>query len=744
MPGTWEFDPGGPSEGPRLDRERIDAVVYRYAGGLLEPLPNVVCLSVSARIGPEPWGARFRYRFDQRFPAWPSAVEHVLPLAIRGDFAASPYVVQNEDRLVVRLPLPGDRWEVLFDGFAQLPQADLGGGEQVTFEAVGAPVRCWDYPIPGAVLRDADDPEKVEDSVVFTGLPARFNPDGRGNATKQGYDEEIVGETGRRGRCPVFMDEKLFREEEYLEDPADVDVRRWTLGMAARYLLVGGNVDELFVKNPDLVGLANLLLSIRPVGSFFINWAVTTTFELKLIIVPDTDVTGMAWPEALQELIEPHGFGMFFDLLTDEDGLPDWHVRVRRNDDNTFWKVLGMQARGAALDPALTAVAGAGIQRDGLLANEAVVDSEPERFEASFVLAPIGWEPDPADAGDGDRDKWVRGKPAFEREKYRLYGLDEAGEGHWAFRKPAGGGSFGAADDAPAWLAKVFHPETPEEARKYARRRRRPIRQLLTADAEGNPLPAELWFAVLDDYAADFDPGELAERQVPGVWEALDDLDWQQVTEGGWQLLPDRVGILVTAENARAWKVTGEGERPVEPSGVLDLVRGQADPQTTTPTIPRVVFRLTCVVESDRGVEAEARRRPPSPTVYTVRRRVDARDRFGKSTVSTHSHLLPAPGTLPKVVRDDADEARSYAEALRREREAVRFAGTLSIPRVTTGVRLGDKVIGIAGREISFGSYLEGMEEGPRYPMCVGIEWGLDGDQSTRLMLADRRAEVAR
>lgn len=718
----WDPIPSAPTSSPA-----VTPVVIR--GGA--PMPNVECLSVSVRVGAEPGSARFRYRFDQLHPEWPSSVEEVFALSAPGVWSGSPYVVAHEDYLEVWLPIGDGEFEPIFSGFAQMPQANYGGQEAVTFEAIGAPVRCWDFPIAGAFQRDASDPEAGD--VIATDLPTRFNPDGKANATPEGFDHEITGSTGATEEAPVFLD-PLYLDQFQPGDPdapgpEDLENfgRRWSLAMAARYLIAGGNVDQEWVVNPDLDALDLLLSSVKPSEDFaYIDWSDPSTYEVSPIIIGDLDVTGLSWPEALERVLTPHGFGMAFVCGAGSSGL-EWRLIIRRNDDNTYWKTLGLQARGSTLDPSLTAVDGFAVQRDGLLANQVMVDTAPERFEASFLLAPVGWAVTATDADAADRPKWIRGQATFDPLKYRVFGADECGEGHWVF----GVADLGAEETDPPDLAGALDPDGEAPERPYVRRRRPALRDLISRDAAGEPRKAELWIGLLSGHTA----------QVPGVYRSADwaGVQWQQVTEGGWALHPDRLGIIVTTEDVRSWHITKEGDRPVIPAGVLDLVKSQAAPSDTVPKMPRVAFRLTCVIEGDRGLpEAKAEKRAESPSLYTVERRVDGRDRYRRETIAASSHLSGGETTRP---RDDSDEATSYAEAIRREREAVRFAGTLSIPRITTGVRLCDKVIGLAGRDLYFGVYTPGTDEGDRYPMVVGVDWSFDGAQATRLMLADRRAE---
>ena len=68
--------------------------------------------------------------------------------------------------------------------------------------------------------------------------------------------------------------------------------------------------------------------------------------------------------------------------------------------------------------------------------------------------------------------------------------------------------------------------------------------------------------------------------------------------------------------------------------------------------------------------------------------------------------------------------------------------GAPEIPRFTAAYRVGDKIKGVKGREIGFGSKI-GTEqgEGARYPSVAAISYTFEGRQRTTLHLEDRRAE---
>src|SRR6185437_5945835 len=104
---------------------------------------------------------------------------------------------------------------------------------------------------------------------------------------------------------------------------------------------------------------------------------------------------------------------------------------------------------------------------------------------------------------------------------------------------------------------------------------------------------------------------------------------------GGWELLEDRLGVFVVVEDPDAWPIGDyTGASPQEPSRTLRGVTSQANPSAPN---TRFFLRLTTVVDDDLMLPAAVDARVASPTKFTRRRRVDARDYFGMETVAAHS-----------------------------------------------------------------------------------------------------------
>src|SRR5207253_3367162 len=115
--------------------------------------------------------------------------------------------------------------------------------------------------------------------------------------------------------------------------------------------------------------------------------------------------------------------------------------------------------------------------------------------------------------------------PATTRRKYRWYGGDEIGDGHWNAATEQW--SLKTLD-----LSPVF-PPTQSHTKSYSTRYRPGSGTLIAKDSEGRPLKAtlEILFG-----ANSSEPNVEAEQGSP---------NWQLVS-GGWRLLSDRVGIELT------------------------------------------------------------------------------------------------------------------------------------------------------------------------------------------------------
>ncbi len=711
MPGSFDFDP---YDAP-LSSPAASVCVCRYdptqtGDARYSALPNVRCEQIQYREGPEPPAARFAYVLDGADASAPAPNDFGGLWPIDAD---GPYVVRNDDRLVVLGVSPSGTNRVLFDGFAQSPRVDLTERSQrVGFLAVGAAVRCWDAPIGGRRQRHADDP--VDGDVVAVELPSRFNPDGRPNCTPDGAD---VGRDDPSSSHPVFLDPDVDR----VPDPRTY----WTLGKFVRYIL-GVYNDQSYVNNPDFEQLDALLQSRPPAeGSAFVDMTegADKGYSAADVVVRDFDATNTPWPEALAAQLDHAGFGLRFVTGEDGAGSPRNDIEIYRKDadDAGLIRELLLPEAGDDLNPARCNVSAMHLHRDARpIVNAVTVETDQRRVELSVVLAP-GFTPAVGDETSSNRAQFLRANLAAAageaQRKYRYYVADEAGDGHWD--------QTGASWSTTALDLSPVFPDDENGGATYVKRLRAGSSSLITRDAQGRPLRAQL--AVSRNYSG----------AAPAVWDGTG--DWQPIS-GGWELLEDRLGVFIAVEDPDAWPI-GEftGTHPQEPSRTLRAVTSQANPAAPN---TRFVLRLTTVVDDDLMVPAAVDARPASPTKFSRRRRIDARDHFGMETVAARSAFNN--GDAPLVLRDDTARALAWADQLRSAHELPPLTGSVTIPSLITAYRVGDRVARINGRDVGMQTNV-GSDQGesPVYPVISAVSWEFAADrQATVVELTDARADA--
>lgn len=741
-------------------------------------LPNIYCLQVQSKEGPEPSTAQFQYILDDsslnasegdpedQDETFPSQFEELWPL----ESPASEYKVVAGDRMVVLETDPEGNQRVLWDGFAQIPQVDLSPRSQsVHFVGVGVAIRLWDSVIGGRVQRDGSKPTAVgtATSAVPTDLPTRFNPAdprneaGLANCTPDDCDETLEDED--ENEYPVFLDP-------HIDTPADstTDYRSpapspevpyqtyWTLGKAVRYLLATANIgrddnDDLWVDNPDFSVLDDLFKNFKPSGSFY-DPGDSSTYEAKDILIRDYDATNKPLPEVLWDLLAQNGFRYRFVTEgqagePNEDGTttetPYTYIDFYRFDADgpTEPKQLRLPVSRSDLDPSGCNVSSfSAVQDLNGLVNQWEIETEPIRYEVSVLLAP-GFEPTNGDevASTSTRQKFLLSNldnaTGAEREKYRLWIANEAGQdGYWsienqAFRKPKD-----ALND-PIDFTDVFKPHDSQEKDaddpNYVERYRPGANRLLSLDPSGKPYRAQLAFS--RDYAG-ADP--------PCLWDGTG--TWQ-VINGSYRILREKLGIYITAESPEAWEigVPGPDETKIEISGSLHAITCLSNPSGSGGSKQQQQFwlRLTTVIEGDHCLDAVAEDRPASPYPFTVSRRIDAKDHFKKEVIAKCSAFNTSGDEI--VSRDDSDEALAYARQYRSAHEFPPLAGNAHIPWFTRSYSVGDRIDEITGRDVDLQTNAGAEQgEGAYYPFVVAVTWDFRGNQqSTTLQLSDRRTE---
>ena len=690
----------------------------KSSGGRYTILPNLFCERIEIREGAVPSSAQFSYLLDNTstsslFPAW---MEQIWPLGL-----SSPYVVNLGDELVVFAIDVNGNAKIIWDGFADAPQVNVGPkSQQITFAGSGVAIRCWDQPIKGSLYRDATDPQAG--AVVATDLRCRFNPNGKPNATPYGYDVN----QGTSGAYPVFLDYRLNRSS----DPR----RLWTLGMFVRYLFGTRAADELnYVDDPGSNFTDADLQAITPTSGpgGTVDFTDTSTYTASDIIIDDLIAGERAWPEVMEKTLDRHGFGMRFVLdqtVPTNNSLPEPTnaVEIFRRDGllEDPPKDLLYQLSGNAFDPAKTNVNTITLLRDAKnVANDFTLVPRPTRYEAGIILAP-GFTISSTDgAGSSAISAFfasaIANASSDVRAKYRRFVADEAGDGHWDFTAAAW------TTTAPIDLRPVFGTWNTGDPPTYVRRRRPGEDTLFATNGDLKPFRAEV--AVSTDYTG----------PCPGVWDGHNGT-WQSIGHNGWKQLDDRLGIEISVENPNAVKLPDVpvGSTQVIPGGVLRIVESLSVPDSQK---PRFFFKLTCVFEGDKAFAAAApRRAAASPVPFTVRRLIDSRDVYEEDDLH-YSSFHNGSGTT-SLTRNDALKAIAQAEAMRSKNEFPAVVASATIPYLSFAYSVGDRVRKLAGKEIDLRSNAgASAKESPRYPVIESLSYDFSGNvQATRIELSGR------
>lgn len=758
---SGQFDYNSDDSPPELSGNAAFVVVCKYDPDAGENkakftiIPNVKCETIAEREGLEPSTARFHYVLDGTGePDWPSQFEEIFALienkgksrnkedAARRAARRKRYVVMPEDRLCVLVfqdAKSSSDYQIYFDGFAESPEVHVGpSGQSVTFTASSVGIRLWDTPITDRMERNAripnletvafDDQILVENTVVF-------NPDGKPNCTPDGSDSSFfadseAAEPFKRQDFPIFLEPGIK------ENPSPLTF--WTIEKVARYLMVRGNSEEKYVANPDFSTLKDLLNSRRPKDDQeYFNPDDKDTYQENAVVVTEYDVTGKRWPEALQSLVSHYGFGSKYEIGTDENGEPDNIIDLYRKDGTGISdpKDIYFQQTGQALDPAKTNTQEFNVTRDYKNTyNAVIVDTKPELWEVSIILAP-GFQPASGDEAPTSRTSYTKANldqaSSTTLNKYRLYIADETGAGHLKIEAKVGDTAATEWEKFPFLFAKIFPIRKNDQGdtvvgHSYRLRPGKP--KLISVGEDRRPLETRL------DISTDF-AGE-----APYLWDGTG--TWQPVTSG-WTLLKDRLGIYINCDDPGAWKTcqyTGPNGQVLSP--VVDGIASQSNPDPAeNSTTKRFYLMLTTVIESDKRPVKLVEKRASSALKFNRTLYSHSKETFAKKTLSANSKYNIDPEH--NVIIDNTDLIKAYAAQQQQAHENPQIAGAVMIPYLDRGYQIGDAIKSVAGRDLSL-QINSGVEQGEsaRYPLVVGRTFRFHPVQHTELQLSDHRADA--
>ncbi len=752
MPGGGSFD--WTPQGPALSTLAIPVSVYKYdpekdGEDRFQYRPNSFAEQIEAKESCVPTACRLSYILDiiAQARGWPASFEQLFPL----DSRPSPYAFANDDQVVVLASMPDETTKVLFHGYAQAPQLDLEPGSQhVTFVAYGAAIRCWDNVIDyrrqrnnDALAQDDEAEGEASGEGTYCDLlkPVHFNPLRVGNMIPADAPMETLD--NGRDSYPIFTDDALWK---YYEDANTAKPALWTLSGFVCYILAVYN-DELDVSSPSFQGLVELLDARVPRDDLY-DPSDPSTYDANPIVIPDFDVTGMRWPEALAKMLEMHGFAMRFETyLKSDDGGPligNKLVVYRRDQAGPQApKSVFLPPLGTGVDQEYANVGSVHLAWDLMAVRNAVsVEMGIEEAEQTYILAP-NFEPD-EDEADAPARKIFRKSQLAQasdatRKAYRQYVAIDGNGRYWSYADeefkrgdPRNGDplkrlAYYKSD--PASKDPVY--ESPEGSNAFA-----PTSQTLaTKDDKGQIRKAilDIWLPTRPGTDPGRDPGVMGTNITDS---GLDDGDWYNVPDG-WQLLEDRIGINITAEDPEVFSIDKSNKR-------IHLISGST-PTDNIGTIgsPTFMFRLTVTTQLPERVPVNVGMRAASPTKFPRWMLVDRQDQYKIQIAEGGGLDLLNDDANSTYPRDDYQAAKDEAVTMRNRHEFPPLAGSITIPELSLAYNVSDRIRGIVGRDISLQCNAGTDDEAPTYPWVVSVTWNFTGpSQTTTLQLSDRRLDT--
>ena len=804
---TVTFDPEGAATLDRRVPPTVvlAADKLELAGLKFTPLPEVEWLEIRHSEGADPGGARFRWKVgaspdDSTYTAFGAQLDLSRP---RGGLPAA-----GDRICVATLDAEGRAEFLFDGIVSAPGVHLAPNGYGLPFEAKGIAITCWDRPLAGAIVRDAmyDTDETTPNfrGAVPTALDLRVNPDGEPNCAAT----DVLAEADPDLAFPPFIDHRARVDDRRrvrwtLGRLARYLMFSWRyksdgIPVPPVELPTPGGIDALLESRKPREGdtydpddpdtYVDQPLYVRDQKIAWRPWPDA----LAAILEPRG--FGFRWRLRTVDVGED-------DSLVGE---PRTSLELYRTADGEgTLKSIPLQEPGP-IEPGANLASSFRLDRDsGKVANTWFAFGKARRVEAGFVLAPLF----PIEAADRDRKKDFLLEKADvpdspDAAKYRLWGFDEAGEARWDWETRA------MVYNTPSKPDKAFPPKDggPLVARRRPARDELLLKDgngralkaqlyllfdyldpavtgvVMTADAastEVSPTPDEDPTRNTDGVGGGITPAGTtpdpedppppvdpptttpppapvipASRTVPGIWDGSGTL---VPVKGGWRLDRDSLSVRITVNNPNEWPIGHHEDKSRVRAGHIPAIswlqHALDNPEDQS---KRFDLLLVCTVDDDFPVYAQADRRASSPIARKVVRYVDHSDQrvqqiIHRSSTSWEQAKAKTPalkahpgGSDWLIAKDDSDSLDSEASARRAAHESPPVSGTITLPFLSRGFEVGDRIEEISGRGINLSGSVSKDGKEPVYPRVVARTWTQDGESgiSTVLALSDRRGDV--
>lgn len=478
----------------------------------------------------------------------------------------------------------------------------------------------------------------------------------------------------------------------YEEDPPDdATINVWTLPEAVYSLCWMLNYDETHIKNPEFSILEAFMADAPPLR----NWSV------KL---------GTFLPAALDSLLTPFGFSWYTKHLINSDGDYVREITIFRRGEGRFSSVK-LGATGSDRDLSTSNLASLECEWNiAETANIVTVYGAQKEIELTVFLQPAwAWADDALNALELEKDN---PESKYEKKQFvhRKWVLNESGE-YTNIR-----GVTGSRKNLQFYVDRIEFDGDPIWPNEKSRHRRQFYAPLTHGPDNGRR-------EVLVEYA--YDSGVYGEP-----------LEWRNVLslpDAQFSVLKDECGIIFT------------GQQPPE-----ELVRLAQNRLLTRNAWSRPVLRVTACIRSDDRVTGQADKTEVSPNGADIRLVIDAPDRYYQKirlleedsarypywdqadndytqpdtchSRYTESTFYPDDLVPGADEQDDTDAIQTFAERTRDIEQAARVSPVIVLQGYHPEFEIGDRIIEIEGRGISFNQNAEDNDE-KRYPQVMEIEY---------------------